>query len=171
MHVCSVGQRLRLPPKTDSLLLLLLQDETAQVGLDLEPPQTPSVSSTLVCDCVCHYSFVVLTNLLQFLLLQRLGLIGQVFKLIFLLQLLLPPLNLCKSLSLQRAQHIDCMDTGNQVKPRFDLGRTLVAGCSIGHESSLASYCKTNVCSRVCVSDQLLLDDCCVTKSDHITSC
>lgn len=38
VHVRSVGQRLGLPPKTDGfllLLLLLLQDEPTQVGLDL----------------------------------------------------------------------------------------------------------------------------------------
>lgn len=35
VHVCSVRQRLGLPPITDSFLLLLLQDEPAQVGLDL----------------------------------------------------------------------------------------------------------------------------------------
>lgn len=36
MHVCSVGQRLRLPPEMNGFLFLLLQDQTAQVGLDLD---------------------------------------------------------------------------------------------------------------------------------------
>lgn len=41
--------------------------------------------------------FFLHTNLFQLLLLQRLGLFCQVFKLILLLQLLLPPLDLCKN--------------------------------------------------------------------------
>lgn len=45
VHVCSVGQRLCLPPKVNRLLLLLLQDEPTHVGLDLDSQtQEPSVS-------------------------------------------------------------------------------------------------------------------------------
>lgn len=66
VHVRSVGQRLRLPPEVDGLLLLLLQDEAAQVGLDL----------------------------LQLLLRQRLGLVRLVLPLVLLLQPPLVPLDL-----------------------------------------------------------------------------
>lgn len=48
VHVCSVGQWLCLPPEMNGLLLLLLlllQDEATQVGLDLDPPQTPEPES------------------------------------------------------------------------------------------------------------------------------
>lgn len=68
VHVRSVGQRLRLPPEMNGLLLLLLQDEPAQVGLDL----------------------------LQLLFRQRPGLVPLVLRLVLLLQPPLVPLNLCK---------------------------------------------------------------------------
>lgn len=68
VHVRSVGQRLRLPPEVHGLLLLLLQDEPAQVGLDL----------------------------LQLLLRQHLGLVRLVLRLVLLLQPPLVPLDLCK---------------------------------------------------------------------------
>lgn len=51
-------------------------------------------------ECVCYSDFLP-TNLFQLLLLQRLGLVRQVFKLIFFLQLLLPPLDLYESSSLK----------------------------------------------------------------------
>lgn len=103
VHVCSVWQWLCLPPKANGLLLLLLQDEATQVGLDLDPPKTPSVMLLVIPfehECA-SYSSCSLTNLFQLLFLQRLGLLCQVFKLIFFfLQLLLPPLNLCNSSAL-----------------------------------------------------------------------
>lgn len=72
VHVRSVGQRLRLPPEMNGLLLLLLQDEPAQVGLDL----------------------------LQLLFRQRLGLVRLVLHLVLLLlQPPLVPLNLCKNVT------------------------------------------------------------------------
>lgn len=98
VHVCSVGQWLCLPPIVNGLFLLLLQDETTQVGLDLDSPQTqdPSVITPGCYYCVCVAPDVLPTNLFQLLLLQRPGLVCQVFKLIFLLlDLLLPPLDLC----------------------------------------------------------------------------
>lgn len=53
VHVCSVRQRLGLPPVTDSFLLLLLQDESAKVGLDLRV-KTVSHYGALV---LVHFSF------------------------------------------------------------------------------------------------------------------
>ena len=47
VHVSSVGQRLRLPPEVNGFLLLLLQDQTAQVGLYLESPKTEEMQSCL----------------------------------------------------------------------------------------------------------------------------
>lgn len=41
VHVRSVGERLCLPPEVDGFLLLLLEDQTAQVGLDLKMQQKP----------------------------------------------------------------------------------------------------------------------------------
>lgn len=102
MHVRSVGQRLGLPPKTDGfllLLLLLLQDEPSQVGLDLGvntvSRYTASVGFGRRRDVFLFSASR--TNLVQLLLLQRLGLVRQVFKLVFLLQPLLLPLDLCKN--------------------------------------------------------------------------
>lgn len=103
MHVRSVGQRLGLPPKTDGfllLLLLLLQDEPTQVGLDLGvntvSRYTASVGFGKAKGRFLFFFSAPRTNLVQLLLLQRLGLVRQVFKLVFLLQPLLLPLYLCK---------------------------------------------------------------------------
>lgn len=93
VHVRSVRQRLGLPPKTHGFLLLLLQDEAAQVGLDLDAKHREFLSVHF-CESLFFSSN---TNLFQLLLLQRLGLFCQVFKLILLLQPLLPPLDLCKN--------------------------------------------------------------------------
>lgn len=96
VHVCSVRQRLGLPPITDGFLLLLLQDEPAQVGLDLGQNSMTCLGSTDGQFFVLFFSRWFHTNLFQFLLLQRLGLVRQVFKLVLLLQPLLLPLYLCK---------------------------------------------------------------------------
>lgn len=103
MHVRSVGQRLGLPPKTDGfllLLLLLLQNEPTQVGLDLGVNTVSRYTASAgVRKAKGRFVFFSAsrTNLVQLLLLQRLGLVRQVFKLVFLLQPLLLPLYLCKN--------------------------------------------------------------------------